>query len=44
MKAVNFIISMFQVTVVLLYILFYNVQYVWSLYGTVQNLISVVAP
>ncbi|KXK52133.1 MAG: hypothetical protein UZ05_CHB002001376 [Chlorobi bacterium OLB5] len=44
MKAVNFIISMFQVTVVILYILFYNVQYVWSLYGTVQNLISVVAP
>lgn len=43
MKAVNFVISMFQVTVVVLYILFYNVQYIWSLYGTVQNLISVVA-
>ena len=43
MKAVNFVISMFQVTVVILYILFYNVQYFWSLYGTVQNLISVVA-
>lgn len=43
MKAVNFVISMFQVTVVVLYILFYNVQYFWSLYGTVQNLISVVA-
>ncbi|HMQ80278.1 MAG TPA: hypothetical protein VG961_09575 [Ignavibacteria bacterium] len=43
MKAVNFIISMFQVTIVILYILFYNVQYVWSLYGTVQNLISTVA-
>jgi hypothetical protein len=43
MKAVNFIISMFQVTLVVLYILFYNVQYFWSLYGTVQNLIDIVA-
>ena len=43
MKAVNFIISMFQVTIVILYILFYNVQYGWSLYGTVQNLSSTVA-
>jgi len=43
MKAVNFIISMFQVTIVILYVLFYNMQYVWSLYGTVQNLLSVVA-
>ncbi len=43
MKAVNLVISMFQVTVVILYVLFYNVQYFWSLYGTVQNLISVVA-
>lgn len=42
MKAVNILISMFQVTVVVLYVLFYNVQYFWSLYGTVQNLISVV--
>jgi hypothetical protein len=44
MKAVNFIISAFQVTAVILYILFYNVQYIWSLYGTVQNLLSVVTP
>jgi len=43
MKAVNFVISMFQVTIVILYVLFYNMQYVWSLYGTVQNLLSVVA-
>ncbi len=42
MKAVNFIISMFQVTIVILYIAFYNMQYVWSLYGTVQNLLTVV--
>ncbi len=43
MKAVNLLISTFQVIVVVLYILFYNVQYFYSLYGTVQNLISVVA-
>ncbi len=43
MKAVNFIISMFQVSIVILYVLFYNVQYFWSLYGTVQNLLNVVA-
>jgi len=43
MKAVNFIISVFQVVMVVLYILFYNVQYFWSLYGTVQNIISIVA-
>ncbi len=43
MKAVNIVISMFQVTVVILYVLFYNIQYFWSLYGTVQNLLSVVA-
>ncbi len=42
MKAVNFIISMFQVSIVILYVLFYNVQYFWSLYGTVQNLLNVV--
>jgi hypothetical protein len=43
MKAINFIISIFQITAVILYILFYNVQYVWTLYGTVQNIISMVA-
>lgn len=43
MKAANFIISIFQVTIVVLYILFYNVQYFWSLYGTVQNLLNIVA-
>ena len=42
MKAVNFIISVFQVLVVILYIMFYNVQYFWSLYGTVQNLLNLV--
>ncbi|MFI5144139.1 MAG: hypothetical protein ACHQJ4_00960 [Ignavibacteria bacterium] len=40
MKAINYIISAFQVVVVIVYILFYNVQYVWSLYGTVQNLLQ----
>lgn len=40
MKAVNFIISTFQVVIVVLYVLFYNVQYFYSLYGTVQNLLQ----
>jgi hypothetical protein len=43
MKAVNLLISTFQVVIVILYMLFYNVQYLWSLYGTVQNLLSIVA-
>lgn len=43
MKAVNLLISTFQVIIVILYMLFYNVQYLWSLYGTVQNLWSIVA-
>lgn len=43
MKAVNLIISAFQVVVVILYVLFYNVQYFYSLYGTVQNLLQLVA-
>ncbi|HEY3250995.1 MAG TPA: hypothetical protein VGK25_07740 [Ignavibacteria bacterium] len=43
MKVINFIISIFQVTAVIIYILFYNVQYFWSLYGTVENLINIVA-
>ncbi len=42
MKAINLIISTFQVTAAIIYILFYNVQYFWSLYGTVQNLIQLV--
>jgi hypothetical protein len=42
MKIVNLIVSALQVSVVVLYILFYNVQYFWSLYGTVQNIISMV--
>ena len=42
MKAVNLLISTFQVVIVVLYVLFYNFQYFWSLYGTVQNLISIV--
>ena len=43
MKAVNLIISTFQVVIVVLYVLFYNMQYFYSLYGTVQNLIQLVA-
>lgn len=43
MKAINLIISTFQVVVVVLYILFFNVQYFYSIYGTVQNLIQLVA-
>jgi len=43
MKAVNLLISTFQVIIVILYMMFYNVQYLWSLYGTVQNLWSIVA-
>jgi len=43
MKAVNLLISTFQVIIVILYMMFYNVQYLWSLYGTVQNLLSIVA-
>lgn len=42
MKAVNLLISTFQVVIVVLYMLFYNVQYLWSIYGTVQNLLSIV--
>jgi hypothetical protein len=40
MKLVNIIVSTFQMTLVILYILFYNVQYFYSLYGTVQNVIN----
>jgi len=43
MKAINIVISTFQVVFVLLYILFYNVQFFYSMYGTVQNLIQMVA-
>jgi len=43
MKALNLLITTFQVVIVVLYVLFYNVQYIWSLYGTVQNLIQLVA-
>jgi hypothetical protein len=43
MKLVNILISTFQVVIVILYVLFYNVQYFWSLYGTVQNLLNIVA-
>jgi len=43
MKALNLLITTFQVVIVVLYVLFYNVQYFWSIYGTVQNLIQLVA-
>jgi hypothetical protein len=43
MKAVNLILSTFQVLIVLLYVLFYNAQFFYSMYGTVQNLIQLVA-
>ncbi len=42
MKAINFIISMFQAVLVGAYILFYNVQYYWSIKSTLQNLISLI--
>jgi hypothetical protein len=42
MKIVNIFLSVVQVTIVVLYILFYNVQYFWSLYGTFHNIISMV--
>ena len=43
MKAVNLMISTFQAVIVIIYILFYNAQYFWSLYGTVQNLLQLVS-
>jgi hypothetical protein len=42
MKAINFIISMVQGVLVAAYILFYNVQYYWSLKGTITNLINMI--
>lgn len=42
MKAINFIISIVQGFLVVVYILFYNVQYYWSLKSTVQNIISLI--
>lgn len=42
MKAINYIITIFQGALVTAYILFYNVQYYWSLKSTVQNLISLI--
>lgn len=42
MKAINFIISIVQGFLVAAYILFYNVQYYWSLKSTVQNIISLI--
>ena len=39
MKAINFIITMVQGFLVAAYILFYNVQYYWSLKSTVHNII-----
>lgn len=42
MKAINFIISAVQGVLVAAYILFYNVQYYWSLKSTVMNIISLI--
>jgi hypothetical protein len=42
MKAINILISTFQVVIVVLYVVFYNIQYFYSLYGTVQNLLQLV--
>ncbi len=42
MKAINFIITMVQGALVAAYILFYNVQYYWSLKSTIDNLLSLV--
>jgi hypothetical protein len=42
MKAINFIITMVQGVFVAAYILFYNVQYYWSLKSTVENLINLI--
>ena len=42
MKAINFIITMVQGLLVAAYIMFYNVQYYWSLKSTVQNIISII--
>lgn len=41
MKAINFIITMIQGVLVAAYIMFYNVQYYWSLKSTVQNILSI---
>jgi hypothetical protein len=43
MKAINLVFSTFQVLAVIIYVLFYNAQYLYSIYGTVQNLIQLVA-
>jgi hypothetical protein len=42
MKAINFLISAVQGVLVAAYILFYNVQYYWSLKSTVMNIINLV--
>lgn len=41
MKAINFIITMVQGVLAAAYIMFYNVQYYWSLKSTVQNILSI---
>jgi hypothetical protein len=40
MKAINFLITMVQGVLVAAYILFYNVQYYWSLKSTVENIVN----
>jgi hypothetical protein len=43
MKAINWIISIIQSSLVVLYFAFYNVQYYWSLKATVMNVIHVIS-
>lgn len=40
MKFVNIIISAVQVVAVAVYIVFYNAQYIWSLYGAIHNVLA----
>ena len=41
MKFFNFLITAIQTVLVATYIMFYNVQYYWTLKSTIMNLISI---
>lgn len=43
MKAISWIISMFQAGLVVIYIAFYNVQYYWALKDTVLNVVHAIS-
>lgn len=43
MKAIKLLFSFVQAALVILYVLFFNAQYFYSLYGTVQNVVSFIA-